>query len=173
MSGGSKKEGDTMTRVVLTLTLLGLVAQGARAQTTTAECRLQAKGDYVACKADCKEAFQAAKDACRNCDHSFAEGCRTSRALCEAPFDDILDACIDLCKTTLQGDKVDCQTAHDDCVTNGGTTCDADLDTCVDAAQVKAFVCRDTCRENQTVRDGINACRETFRGCMRSCPPAS
>ena len=162
-----------MTRVVLTLALLGLVAHGARAQTSTAECRLQAKSDYVACKADCKEAFQAAKDACRNCNHDFAEGCRASRAICEDPFQETLENCLDVCRGTLQGDKADCQTAHDQCVANGGTTCDADLDTCVDAAQVKAFVCRDTCREDQTVRDGIKACRATFRLCMRSCPPAS
>jgi hypothetical protein len=162
------------TRILLGLTVLAFAGGTARAQVDPT-CRLQAKTDYANCKADCRETFQAAKDSCRNCDHSFAEGCRASRAICEDPFQQTLETCTDGCRTTLDGDKADCTTAYNDCINNGGdpTQCAADRDTCVDAAQVKAFICRDTCREDATVRAGIKACAETFRGCMRQCPPAS
>ncbi len=143
--------------IVLALVTIGLTLGVAAAQSTV-DCRLQAKTDYKNCKTDCRESFQADKDGCRNCDHTFAEGCRASRAVCVAPFEDQLEACLGVCRTDLDAAKALCTPGDD---------------ACIDAAQVAAFICRDTCRENQAVRDGIKNCRTIFRGCMQQCPPAS
>ena len=144
--------------VLMSLAAVALTAAVASAQTTTSECRLEAKTEYNTCKAGCREAFQADKDDCRNCDHQFAEGCRAARAVCVDPFEEILEGCLDVCRADLAAAKALCAEGDD---------------ACIDAAQVAAFICRDPCREDPVVRDGIKNCRVIFRGCMQLCPPAS
>lgn len=148
-----------MTRLLLGLAALAVAAGTASSQTPPpSECRLQAKDDHNICRQACREAFQVDKDNCRNCLHSFAEGCRASRAMCVDPFEETLEACLGVCRTEIKEDKIDCAPGDD---------------ACIDAAQLEAFGCRDLCRENQTVRDGIKNCRQIFRACMQQCPPAN
>ncbi|MGH7894000.1 MAG: hypothetical protein ACREQL_04980 [Candidatus Binatia bacterium] len=149
-------------RIVLAFAIVSLSFGLASAQTTTAECRIQAKNDYLVCKLGCREANQSDKDNCRNCEHTFAEGCRASRAICVDPFEEILEGCLEVCRADLA-------TAKGLCVPGDPLAYDA----CIDAAQLAAFSCRDLCREDTVVRDGIKNCRLIFRGCMHLCPPAS
>lgn len=147
----------TIGRMALALLAVGLGTGTASAQAATpAECRYFAKADYRTCRTDCRETFLAAKDACRNCDHIWAEACRTSRAACEDPFETLLETCLGGCRATLGQEKAQC--APGDAA-------------CVDAAQVRAFTCRDGCRDDPVVREGRRACRLAFRACMRQCPP--
>ena len=125
-------------------------------------CILQARADAKECRTGCGDQLRIDKDACRNVDHACGEACRAGRARCVEPFEEILQTCIDQCQSDLAAAKALCPPEGDPA-----------RDACVDAAQVIAFQCRDTCRENQTVRDSIKNCLAAFRACMRACPPAN
>ena len=96
-----------------------------------------ARGEFLDCRANCREDFQAAKDACFNRDHDCVERCRAEREICRenSGFDADLarcrasrDAAVQLCKDQKpQG---------------------TDRDQCIDQAQVVAFqIGRASCRE--------------------------
>ncbi len=123
-------------------------------------CLKAARDKRMNCIRDCID--QGSEDAavCRNIDPACATKCRDDRAVCVAPFIAVLDGCLDDCHTKVVADKALCPPPGDPA-----------RDACIDAAQVAAFQCRDTCRENQAVRDGLKGCCKVFRACLRLCPP--
>ena len=128
-----------------------------------AQCQVDAKSAYVACKAGCREDFQVQIDACKNRDHDCVEGCRAARDTCRQPIEDTLDSDIAACNTQRDSDVATCKTLFAD-----GTP---EQENCIEQAQVDAFECRDQAREN--ARPGFLACRDQFKTCVTSCPPAS
>ena len=127
-----------------------------------AQCLIDAKNAYLACRADCREAFQEQKDLCLNRDHACVEDCRVKRDVCRDPKEDALDAAIASCNATKTAAVTQCENDHppgqerEDCITD---------------ALVAAFQCRDQAREN--ARPGFEQCRAAFVTCAEACPPAS
>ena len=122
-------------------------------------CKLQARTDYLQCKKDSREAFQVQKDLCLNRDHDCVEGCRADRDTCREPIEN-----------QLESDIATCNHARD--ITVAG--CNGDQ-SCIDDANVAAFICRDAARE--TARPGLQTCGQNFQSCAElctcvgSCPP--
>jgi len=134
----------------------------ARADSSsTQQCKDDGKQEFQACRAACQEALQVSKDMCRNVSHDCAEGCRASREGCEAGPQAALDDCKQNCETQFEADKAPCKDLE-----KGS----AERDACIDAAQVKAFQCRDTCRESVD-HVALQQCYKQFRSCIRACPP--
>lgn len=143
----------TSPRVGLAIALgLLMVSSAARAGNP---CIGDAKETFTDCKGDCKEDYQAAKDACLQRDHDCVEGCRAGRAECILSTS--LDEDLATCRNTLRDAKAECHAGDP-----------ANLDSCIDAAQVQAFLCRRTARK--TARPAITACRIGFRACAKACP---
>jgi hypothetical protein len=164
----------------VTATLLCVTALSAAARADLA-CKLQAKDDYVACKQDCKDDYRADKLTCRNIDPACGIGCLAGRQACRDDFESIRDTgqlpgggTLDNCATGTDGCRADLDAAKAACGApcNGNTACD----TCVDAAQVTSFICRDNCREswraNPVVTALKDACKATFQACIAACGPA-
>lgn len=145
-----------MTRAIVSAACAVLFTTSASAST----CLDEAVQDKKACKADCREAFQTAKDACLNRDHACVEVCRAERSECRDATG--IDAALLACESTLEDARAQCRAT-----TAPGTP---ERDQCVDQAQVVAFQCRDTAREN--ARPALKECRATFKTCARACPPA-
>jgi hypothetical protein len=137
---------------------LGLLAAVSTARADN-PCISDAKQTFTDCKADCKEAFQVAKDQCRNKDHECMEGCRAGRAECI--LNTSLDEDLTACRDTLRAAKQACRDDPEN-------DTEAELDACIDAAQVTAFLCRKTARRN--AQPFIAACRTGFRACAQACP---
>jgi hypothetical protein len=153
------------------LYFLGLAALGvslstatARADETTQACIREANQDFKDCKADCREEWQNAKDICLVCDHGCVEGCRAGRQTClwgtpESPGPRaILRDAVKACNQTLAAAKKQCRIDNPP---------GPDRDSCIDAAQLTAFSCRDTARE--AAHPGIKLCRDAFRACAQVC----
>ena len=68
-----------------------------------------------------------------------------------------LDEDLATCRNTLRDAKDACHAGDP-----------AQLDSCIDGAQVQAFLCRRTARK--TARPAITACRTGFRACAKACP---
>jgi hypothetical protein len=126
------------------------------------QCKLDAKGVYLACKAAAREAFQAQKDLCLNRDHACVEVCRADRDTCREPVENQLDADIAACNATRDAGVGNCVLLYPE---------GPDRDACITAAQVDAFQCRDAARE--TAKPGFQRCRDAFQTCALACPPAS
>src|SRR5215510_280042 len=155
-----------IARLSLVLASVLLLGSVGRAH-ADALCIASAKADYLACKAQCKDDFQSAKFACRGVQPDCGKACLAGRDGC---FDDVnaildtgvlpsgggnLDNCVggtDKCKADLKTAKTGCGAPC-----NGNTVCDG----CVDAAQVVAFVCRDTCRESWRANTTVKALAST------------
>jgi hypothetical protein len=120
------------------------------------QCKIDAKNAYLACKADCREAFQTQRDLCNNRDHACVEGCRAGRDSCRQPFEDQLDADIAACNATRDATLANCPSDPDP------AKCDTD-------ARVAAFECRDQAREN--AKPNFAACSAGFQSCATACPP--
>jgi len=140
------------TSVIGIALAIGFAAAPARAGNP---CIGDAKETFTDCKGDCKEDYQAAKDACLQRDHDCVEGCRAGRAECI--LNTSLDEDLDTCRTNLRAAKDACHAGDP-----------AELDSCIDGAQVTAFLCRRTARK--TARPDITACRIGFRACAKACP---
>jgi len=142
---------------------LGCLAFSGNATALTAnpQCVRDAHGDYKLCAMACRENLQVDKDLCRNVDHDCAEACRAGRQACvDVPLGEL-----QTCKAGCNSDLAAARQACKDNNPEGSPERDA----CIDAAQVVAFQCKDTCREG--VRDELQLCRRSFRACMRACPP--
>jgi hypothetical protein len=153
-------EGVTMnaSRIMLAVgTALLLSAPAAHAADP---CLADAKQTYSEAKAQCREDYQTAKDACLNRDHECVEGCRAGRAECVDATD--LEEDLRACRNDLRDAKAACRAAHPE-----GS---AELDQCIDQAQVVAFQCRK--RARKAAKPALDACRLGFRSCARACPPA-
>jgi hypothetical protein len=141
-------------------TLLG-AAPAARPADTA--CVLQAKEDFRACRTECREDFVQTRFVCRGVDPLCGRACLAGRQVC---IDDVrapLDACVRGCREQLAAERAQCPP-------DPGPARDA----CVDAAQVRAFVCRDDCRErwrqDPEVQADLQRCRDAFRACVAHCP---
>ena len=154
------------------------LASAARADLA---CKLQAKDDYVACKQDCKDEYRADKLVCRNIDPTCGIGCLAGRQACRDGYEAIRDTgqlpgggTLANCTTGTDGCRADLDAAKVACGApcNGDPTCD----TCVDAAQVTSFICRDNCRESWRANPVVvalqDACKTTFQACIAGCGPA-
>ena len=141
--------------------LLGgvLMVSSALALTPDPECIAGARSDFESCVQGCKEDLREAKDLCRHINHDCAEGCRV-----------VFEGCVENPLTTLAGCKAGC---NDDLIkgrawcrgnTKWGTT---DRDKCIDLVQLRAFSCRDQCRED--VQADLTQCRQDFRDCIHGC----
>ena len=140
------------TSVIGIALAIGLAAAPARAGNP---CVGDARETFTDCKGDCKEAFQTDKDACLQRDHDCVEGCRAGRAECILSTS--LDEDLTACRDALRSAKDDCRAGDP-----------AQLDSCIDAAQVTAFLCRKAARTK--ARPAITACRAGFRTCAKTCP---
>lgn len=127
-------------------------------------CMSAASHAYQDCKAGCRESYQLAKDTCHNRDHVCVEGCRDDRQSCRQPTVDTLNAALDGIEVDLMAAKQICRQLYGD-----GT---AERDTCIDNAQVAAFIRRKAALK--AAKPGLALCRTQFKGCvMTNCPPLS
>lgn len=137
---------------------LAVLWSGAPALATD-PCLGDAKVEFVECKGTCKENLQVAKDDCMNRDHACMEVCRAVREECQLAtglWDDLA-----VCRDALRAAKDDCRAAHPE-----GS---AELDACIDAAQVAAYGCRRSARI--AARPALELCQSAFRTCAKACPP--
>ena len=150
-----------MNRTVLSLALVAALVGGFTADGRAGDigqCIKGAAGDYKDCKAGCKEDFQTAKDACINRDHDCVEACREVRAECRDATG--FDAAIKACNATRDDAIANCKLIYP-----AGSS---DRDTCIDDAQVNAFVCR--LNERKIAKPALNQCRKGFKACTVACP---
>jgi hypothetical protein len=176
--------GKIMPRLATTVALtLALGTVWVSSATADLACKLQAKEEYRACKADCKTDYRSTKLSCRNVDPACGLGCMAGRQACRDAVDAILDTgqlpppgggTLDNCVDGTDGCKARLQAAKDAC----GAPCapgDEACDSCVDAAQVTSFVCRDDCRESWRSDPVVGAlkdsCTTVFKACIGACPP--
>ena len=138
-----------------------LLTSQASAVTPNPRCVQDAKDERNLCVYKCQEEFRVDKDACRKVDHDCADACRAGFETCVEPFLTTLADDKAACQTTLDAAKVTCRSLY-----GAGTP---ERDTCIDQAQLVAFECRDTAREN--VASDLKACRLAFRDCIKACPP--
>jgi hypothetical protein len=136
----------------------GMIAGSARADDRM--CVREAREVQEECRAECRDEFLMERDLCRNIDPACGETCRTGYLQCKASFDTVLASCVDGCQSNLIAERSACPPAG-----SPGRAA------CIDQAQVRAFVCRDTCRENRDVREGRRQCRRLRGLCARACPP--
>jgi hypothetical protein len=127
-------------------------------------CVNDANKEYKECRQYCLENMQSDKDSCRNIDHACAEACREGFDTCIGNPLNALDICKDVCMAELDADRQQCRLNF-----AAGT---AALDTCIDQAQIDAFVCRDDCRESVHITSVLKQCRKAERACIKACPPA-
>jgi hypothetical protein len=154
------------TAFTLGVAMAGLLAAShAKAVETDPQCVASEANEMAFCKAVCQANFKTAKDLCRNIDHDCAETCRAGLEGClDGPNGPLtqLDACRIGCADDLESAVTNCR--------NTTTIGTPERDQCVDAAQVLAFQCRDTCREG--VATGLRQCRDLLKGCIQACPPS-
>jgi hypothetical protein len=143
------------------MTLGFLLTVGVGGAAADSECVQDAKVQRGQCRTECDENFVIARDLCRNIDPECAAGCRSDQETCRAPIVTALETCVDGCRDRLNAERAACPRRG------------RGRDFCLDRAQVRAFLCRDDCRESLQVRAGLKACRDAFNGCMAGCglPP--
>jgi len=136
-----------------------MVASSAMALTPDPECIAGARSDFASCVQGCKDDFREDKDLCRHINHDCAEGCR-----------DAFESCVYGPLTNL----AQCKGGCDDDVTMGRAWCrgntkwgTTERDKCIDLVQLRAFSCRDQCRED--VQADLTKCRQEFRTCIHGC----
>jgi hypothetical protein len=166
-------------RKIMTALVAGglfLVPPSAGADET---CILQAKTDYQACRAECRDTLRDDKFRCRNVDPACGTACLAGRETCLDPYLQVLTDCIDGCRATLDQGRQDCAqqcgcTLGSGCQTNCCNATNQCYDDCLDPKQVDAFVCRDDCREtfhaDTVLQQNIKNCRLSFRACVDACP---
>ncbi len=155
-------------RTVAMMMLLGMFVVGGSVgipDSSASEFQSQCIQDAIAtrqeCKALCQENFQMDKDECWDVPHECAETCRSARETCVDEALDDLDVCLIPCSNTLATAKEDCRLLY--------PQEPQDLDRCIDAAQLTAFICRDDCRESIHLAAELKSCRKTFRVCIKAC----
>ena len=146
-----------MRALSATITLGLLLTVGVGGAAADSECVQGAKEQRGQCRVACDEDFSIARDLCRNIDPECAAGCRVALGECRAPIVSALESCVDVCRERLSAERAACPRRG------------RGRDFCVDRAQIRAFLCRDECRDNLQVRAGLNACRQAFSTCMNGC----
>jgi hypothetical protein len=125
------------------------------------QCVHGAAKDYQDCIRQCQSDFKEAKEVCRDVSHACALTCADSLDQCEERPLSTLAICKSTCNSELDAEKATCRSQN-----GKGTEA---LDACIDQAQVKAFLCRDECREG--VSTILQQCRTDFRNCISACKP--
>ena len=139
----------------MTLGLLLLVGVGGAA--ADPECVQEAKEQRGQCRLECEADFVVTRDICRSLDPECAAECRTAHAECRGVVVAALEQCVDGCRDQLNADRAACPRRG------------RGRDFCVDRAQIRAFLCRDDCRETLQVSQGLKSCRQTFGTCLGGC----
>ena len=150
-----------MRALSATITLGLFLTVGVGGATAESECVQDAKAQRGECRVQCDDDFVIARDLCRNIDPECAAGCRSDHEACRAPIVAALETCVAGCRDQLNAERAACPRRG------------RGRDFCLDRAQVRAFLCRDDCRESLQVRAGLKACRDALNGCMAGCglPP--
>lgn len=144
---------------VLVLASASLFASGV-ARADVSSCVDASKTEARECRDLAREASQVAKDGCVQRDHACVEICRADREDCVETSQIAADLAI--CQDERAAAVEACRNTTPD-----GS---AERDTCIDVAQLAAFVCRDGAREAN--RGELRTCRNGFRACARACGPA-
>ncbi len=149
-----------MRLAALALLIGAFVAIGfGSARADVDSCLQAARAEVLECRELAREAFRTAKDACLERDHDCVDVCRADREDCAETSQIAADlavcnadreVAVDACRNTTPEDS-------------------PERDTCIDAAQVDAFTCRDGAREAN--KGELKACRADFRSCARACGP--
>ena len=184
-----------MQRLGLVFVLMGAMLFAASSAARAASpCVKDARGAYKSCKQSCRDDYIAARLVCRGTDPVCGTACVEGRHTCAAGVESILDSgqlpdgstltnCsggTNACDAALLQARQTCWAQYCD----SGQTCTSCAQTtdpnacyeCVDPAQATAFDCRDTCRDsfrqNDTVKAMKTLCKATFKSCIDQCPPA-
>jgi hypothetical protein len=153
---------NVLSSLAMIFSGLLIFCASATAITLNPDCVYDAKNERNLCVAKCQEEFRVDKDGCRNVDHDCADVCRANFEASVGPFLENLTDCKADCLTTLENSKADCRTTYP-------VLGSVERDTCIDGAQVAAFMCRDQCREN--IAASLKTFRIEFRACIKVCPP--
>ncbi len=140
-----------------TLTLGFVLTVGVGTAAAGSECVQDAKEVRAECRRDCDDEFVITRDLCRNIDPECAAGCRVAKEECRNVVVSALESCFGGCRRQLETDRAACPRRG------------RGRDFCMDRAQIRAFLCKDECRESLRVRAALNACQETFKACMNGC----
>lgn len=144
---------------VLALAALAAPSRAFADDSNTRACLQEARTELRDCSQTCRDQFLNSTDLCRSIDPVCATTCRSARNSCASgprqQRNNEIKACNNVLKTKVNQCKTDF--ANDA----------AGRDACIDAAQVEAFVCRDTARE--AVAATLAICQEAFRGCIDGC----
>ena len=146
-----------MRALSATLTLGLLLTVGVGGAVADSECVQDAKEVRGQCRMDCDDEFVITRDICRNIDPECAAGCRVAKNECRDAVATALENCFGGCRAQLDSDRAACPRRG------------RGRDFCMDRAQIRAFLCKDECRETLRVRAALNACQATFRTCMSGC----
>lgn len=140
-----------------TMTLGLLLVVGVGSAAADSPCMQDAKEVHGQCRMECDEDFVIARDLCRNIDPECAAGCRAESEACRAPVVAALEQCVDGCRDQLNTERAACPRRG------------RGRDFCVDRANIRAFLCRDECRDGLHVHEALQACRQDFNVCMNGC----
>jgi len=162
-----RKGGDKMRHlamIVLSICFFGMSYGTSFAMDPA--CKAAATAEKKACKAACIDDFHTSLFQCQGINPVCGNPCLAAKINCKQTVEASRDSCIADCDAQLQANKATCMPPPP---CNGDPACDS----CVDAFQVQAFVCRDNCREafNQdpTKQAELALCKSTFRACIRAC----
>ncbi len=144
-------------RALIAMTLGCLLLLGVGRAAADYDCVQDAKDLRGQCRMECDDDFVISRDLCRNIDPECAAGCRTELAACRAPIVTALEQCVDSCRDQVNAARAACPKRG------------RGRDFCMDRANIHAFLCRDECRDDLQVHEGLKACRQGFNGCMRGC----
>jgi hypothetical protein len=166
-----------MTAVGLGLAAALVLAAGPTRAGATSACLQDAKSTYVDCKSQCSDDYNDAKGVCRGVSPGCFLACVDGRKECTDAVRQPLTDCLNGCESTLDAARAQCK-AQTGC---GGSanpcTSNAAFIECMNAPQLAAFTCRDTCRDNfrldPNARAALKACSAGFKACVKSCPPSS
>lgn len=184
-----------MKRLLGTFVLLGAVSLATNGVVHAANpCVKDAHGVYKECKQSCRDDYVSARLVCRGVDPVCGTACVSARHACAAQVKQILETgqlpdgstlanCsggTDACDAALLQAKQACWAQYcssgQTCTSCGQTADPTTCYECVDPAQATAFACRDACRDsfrqNDTVKAMKSLCKTTFRSCVAQCPPA-
>ncbi len=149
-------------RIVLSALVLAsasFFASGV-ARADVRSCVDSATAEARECRGLAREASQVARDGCVQRDHACVEVCRADR-----------EDCVET--SQIAADLASCRdgrAAAVEACRNSTPDGSVERDTCIDVAQLAAFVCRDDAREAN--RGELRACRSDFLACARACGPA-
>lgn len=152
-----------ITATGLALGVALLTGSDASAHGAKNQCIRDARAEAKMCIDLCKDAFQEKKASCLDISRSCLEAARDERQACVSEVLTALTQCVQTECGSLREAIADCRAEL--------PPDSAELDQCIDAAQIAHFQCRDQCRETVELRASLRKCRAEFRDAIRLCPP--